>query len=98
MIFSRLSLVLCLAFSIPIVGSLFTKNGFWELRQLKRQMSETQVHIRQIEASNQELRRKVDLFRQSHPSAEEFRFREELGLVRANEIIYIETSSENYFR
>jgi cell division protein FtsB len=78
-----------------LTAVLLTPNGFWEMRELQSQMARTQVHIRQIEDSNQELRRKVELFRKEDQSAANFRWREELGLIRKGELLYIESMSAN---
>lgn len=83
---AKLSVVACFA----IVAILLTPNGYWEMRNLKSQMQKTSQHIRQIEVANQELRRRVDLFRNEDLSALQYRWREELLMIKEGEILYWE--------
>lgn len=66
----------------------FAPKGLRDWFHLKAEINDTELHIRQLENSNQELRRKVDLIRENSMSVKEDQIRESLGLVRKDELIY----------
>jgi len=85
-------LMASLSLFFVFLGVIASPNGLKELIHLKNQMSSTKDHTQRIEEANRDLRRRVELFRRADPSAKNFRFREQLGLIKEGELLYLEST------
>lgn len=54
-------------------------------------MEKTKLHVSKIEDSNRELRRRLDLVQKQDSAALEYRIRVQLGLMKEDEILYLES-------
>ena len=73
----------------------FSRNGLMDLYQMKQQMDRTKDHISRIEESNRDFRRKIDLVRKHDVGALEHRIRLQLGLLKSDEKLYLESGEED---
>jgi len=90
MSWKKFLIYLCLETIVVLVVISFSHKGISDLLVLKAQMNKTSGHIQTLEESNRELRRRLDILAELPKRILEDEAREKLGLVRQNEIVYIE--------
>jgi len=84
--------------SLAIVAGamFFAEKGIKDLSRLVSEIRETEIHIRQLEKSNESLQRKIKLLEAADPRFLEDRIRSEYGLVHAGEWVYLEPSKPSF--
>lgn len=70
----------------------FSRHGIVELRKLQVQIETAKSRIAQIENENRELKRQVDLLEESSEEITEIQVRTVLGLMKPDEIVYLENT------
>lgn len=80
-----------LLFVCNIISLCISRNGLFDLYRLSEQMEKTKLHVSKIEDSNRELRRRLDLVQKQDSAALEYRIRVQLGLMKEDEILYLES-------
>ena len=69
--------------------------GILDLARLMGEIQDNDDHISELEQSNQNLRRKIDLLETGSEDVVEARIRAEYGLVKKNETLYLESSASS---
>ena len=78
--------------TLVLVGAIYSRHGFLDLRRLQGQIQKTRAEIAAIEVDNQQLKRQVDLFEKPTEDLMERQVRDFLGWVKPNEVVYLEKS------
>lgn len=71
-----------------LAGLIFSERGVKDWLALRSDIRKTEGHIRHLESQNEELGRRLDLLNGGQRSVLEEVMRLELGMVKADEIIY----------
>ncbi|MDB5037135.1 MAG: Septum formation initiator [Bacteriovoracaceae bacterium] len=77
---------------VVLVGTIYSRHGFFDLRRIQRQIKNTRDQAAQVEMENQKLKRQVGLFEKPSNDLIEREVRDVLGWVKSNEIVYLEKS------
>lgn len=75
---------------LVIVGAIFPRHGFTDLRKLQDQILRAKSRVAMIEVENQKLKRQVNLFEKPTDDLAEREVRDFLGWVKPNEMVYLE--------